>query len=143
MGRCHFAGVNFPFITSGLLCTLLCRTCLPGDDLDASASPTGNRQSPVLAKTPQPPSNPPFYFEEDGQKPQRWSGCWWGSVPWGPCVLQAGRSVPLLQGASQGMQTWLAPQLRHGCRPFQFTPLPQSEQEENLPPPPWPRRMRR
>lgn len=142
VGRCHFVGVSFPFITSGLLHTLPCRTCLPGDNLDASASLTGNRQSPALAKTLQPPSNPPFYFEEDGQKPQRWSGCWWGSVPRGPHVLGAGRSMLPLRGPSWGMQTWLAPRLRHGCRSFQFTPLPQGEQEESLPPPRL-RKMRR
>lgn len=91
-GRQRFIGVNFPFVTSGLLRIFSGRTCLPGDDSAASASPMGDRQSPVLAKTPSAFFEPTFYLEEeDRQKPQGWSRCWWGSVPAGPlCSGQEG-----------------------------------------------------
>lgn len=64
-GRRRFVGVDFPSVTSGLLRIFPGRTCLPGDDSGASASPTGHRQSPALAKTPSASSQPTVSFEEE------------------------------------------------------------------------------
>lgn len=141
-GRRRFVGINFPFVTSGPLRVFPGRTCLPGDNLDASASPTGDRQSPALAKTPPPPSNPPFIWRRrTGRSPSAGPGAGGAQSPWDPCTLAAGRSMPPLRGASRGMQAWLAPRLRHGCRSFWCQP--RDEQEESLLPAPWLRKRRR
>ena len=118
-GRRHFVGVNFPFLTSGLWHIFPGRTCLPGDDSDVSASPAGDRQSPALAKTPSACFQPTFYFEEeeeeDGQEPQCWSGCQWGSVPAGPLHARGRQERAATPGSKPGHAgmacTPVAPQL--------------------------------
>lgn len=98
-------GINFPFVTSDLLHIFSGRTCLPGDDSAASASPMGDRQSPALAKMHSAFFEPTFYLEEeeeDRQKPQGWSGCWWGSVPAGPLCARGRQEHAAALGSKPG-----------------------------------------
>lgn len=134
----YLVGVNFLFLTSGSLFTFPGRTCLPGDNSDASSPPTGYSRA-QLSTALQPSSKPPPIWRRMGRAPALVQVLW-GLIPAGPLRVWGTQEQATLWGASQDMPAWFAPWLQHNSWPFQCQP--QGEQEESLPPAPQLRKRR-